>query len=353
MSKLPDALPEAVACPDKPPLHLKGGYLCVAAPMDFTEACFSAPAVRALKNARPQGTLAIVCTEEQVPLWQLMPQVDQVISYPVKASSRQIAKLLSESDTVFESSIVWEAGEAAKALARAGILQRFGYPAKGLGKFLTDPVEIVLTPAPIEHRVRHYLNFIQKLGVKAYKKENFSPGALKPPPEKLRIAIAPASSMGESYEWSLERFAELVEVMNERYGDVDWVILGDGSSTLSQARCSELQNQLGESVKDYSAEWGMRELLAALPHCSALLACDSETAHLAAHVGLPAAVIFGPNEPDWKRPLGKQSRVIREHVACSPCFESKCPLDMRCQEQVSVEMVTSELEKALAVRYGS
>ncbi len=74
---------------------------------------------------------------------------------------------------------------------------------------------------------------------------------------------------------------------------------------------------------------------------------------MAAHVGLPAAVVFGPNEPEWKRPLGKQSRVIREHVACSPCYLPKCPMDLRCQDEVTPEMVAVALEEALVVRYGN
>ena len=71
---------------------------------------------------------------------------------------------------------------------------------------------------------------------------------------------------------------------------------------------------------------------------------------MAAHIGLPAAVIFGPNAPEWKRPLGKQSIVVRDHVACSPCFLDKCPLDSRCQTQVTVDMVVDALEQALRLR---
>lgn len=347
MSKLPDAVPY----PDKPPLHLKGGYLCVVAPRDLAEACFSVPAVRALKYGRPQGTLAILCEEEQAPLWQTMGEVNYVISYPSKASARQVLKLLQEVDVPFESSIVWESGELVKALDRAGITQRLGYPAKGVGKYLTDPVEVVLTPAPIEHRVRHYLNFVQKLGVEAYIRENFVTPPLQPAPEKLRIALAPGSEFGEPYQWPLDRFVEVVDIMEQRYQEIDWVVLGDGDSKHSQAACRGLASALGSKVKNDINVSSVASALEALPHCSALLACDGYTAHLAAHAGLPAVVMFGPNEPEWKRPLGKQSRVVREHVACSPCYLTKCAFDMRCQDEITVGRVVGELEKALATRY--
>ncbi len=349
MSKLPDAVP----CPDKPPLCLRGGYLCVAAPLEFREACFSVPALRALRRMRPQATLAVLCPESQQPLWKSVTELDGVIVYPDKASSRKIARILADEDTRFESAIAWEAGEAAKAFARVEVLQRLGYPAAKLAKYLTDTVEVVLEPGPIQHRVRHYLNLVKKLGGDAFVKSNFQPPPLPPAPEKLRVALAPASEYGVSYQWPIERFKEVVEIMTERYREIEWVILGVGREAAQHERCEELSNRLGGEVRNYSGEWGLEKTLQSLPHCSVLLACDGETAHLAAHVGLPAVVIFGPDEPEWRRPLGKQSHVLREHVACSPCYLSRCPLDHRCLNEVTVEQVVEELGGVLALRYGS
>jgi heptosyltransferase-2 len=349
MSKLPDAVP----CPDKPPLHLKGGYLCVAAPVDFTEACFSAPAVRALRSLRPQSTLFILCPESQESVWKTMEECNGVIVYPDNASARQIVKILKSREVDFESAISWEAGEAAKAFARAKILQRLGYPAAGLGKYLTDVVEVVLSPGPISHRVRHYLNFVQNLGGDAFVKEHFETPALAFAPETIRIALSPGSEYGLSYRWPLEKMKEVVDVINGRYDGVEWVILGRGGNQNRDDVGAELEGMLETEVKNYSMEWGREKTMHALRYCSALLACDGELAHLAAHVGLPTVVIFGPNEPEWKRPLGKQSRVVREHVACSPCYLSRCPIDHRCQNEVTVEMVVAELETALVERYAS
>jgi len=344
-SKLPDAVP----VPDKPPLHLKGGYLCIASPLALNEACFAVPAVRSLRHFRPQSTIAVLCPESLAPLWQSMPELNEVIAYPDIASARQIAKLLDENELTFESSICWEASAAATAFQRADILQRLGYPAKGLEKCLTDPVAVVIEPGPIEHRVRYYLNLVEKLGGNPFVRTTFQTPPLPAAPPKPRIVLAPASEYGVTHQWPLERYVEVVDAMDEIHGagSIEWVILHSGDNNDSAA---ELETLLGGRAKNYAEEWGMEKNLIGLPHCSALLSCDNELAHLAAHVGLPAVVIFGPNEPDWKRPLGKQSRALREHVACSPCFLSKCPLDLRCQEAVTVEMVIDELQSSLAER---
>ena len=139
--------------------------------------------------------------------------------------------------------------------------------------------------------------------------------------------------------------------MDGRYPDIEWAIVGGSSPKSKNDVCAELGGMLGDRAKDFPKDWDRAKTIQSLPYSSVLLACDGEMAHLAAHVGLPAVVIFGPNEPDWKRPLGKQSRVLREHVACSPCYLEKCPLDHRCQSAVTAEMVVVELEAALAVRH--
>ncbi|MGB0776318.1 MAG: glycosyltransferase family 9 protein [Akkermansiaceae bacterium] len=318
--------------------------------MSLAEACFSVPAVRAMRAMRPQSTLVVLCPESLAPIWNRVTELNGVISYPDKSNARNIAALLKAQDIQFESAICWEAGEAAKAFARLQTVQRLGYPAKGLDKILTDVVSRVVSPGPIEHRVKHYLTMVQELGGDPFVKQNFQTPPLPPAPQPMRIALAPASGFGASYRWPLEKYAELVQSVDDLSANVEWVILGQGRDKETQSLCAKLADLLEGRATNHAAEWGMEETLHALPHCSALVAGDGDTAHLAAHVGLPAVVIFGPGEPAWKRPLGKQSRVVREHVACSPCFDAKCALDHRCMTTVEVGDVFKQLELAVAER---
>ena len=293
--------------------------------------------------------MAVLCPESQVPLWQTMNELKQIISYPEKSSARQIAKLIQENDMSFESAICWEASEAAKACQRAGIPQRLGYPAKGLDKCLTDPIEVVLKLGPIEHRVRHYLNLLESLGAKPFVKATFQTPPLQPVPTRQLIALSAMSEYGVTHQWPVENFKKLVDIVesqNGGEGSVDWLILAT-----EESQTEPLKLMLGNRVQDDAVLWDRKNILTKLPYCSALVASDGEVAHMAAHIGLPAVVVFGPNEPEWKRPIGKQSRFVREHVACSPCYLAKCPLDMRCQNEVSVDRVVKQLQEALAERH--
>lgn len=299
-------------------LSAEWGDCLVAAPEALEEACFSVPAVRALIGL--SSALSVLCPESQQELWESVLGEDAVYVYPDGARARQLRSLLDGHG--FGCAILWEAGEAARAIAKVGVKRRVGYPAKGLEKHLSQKVERVVDPGPIEHRVRFYLGLAEALGAEAMVRANFEKAPLAEPPGSLRIALARRSGWGESYDWGDERFSQVQAEMEVKHGPINWLEL----------------------------EASDRGLLSSLAGCHALLASDGEVAHWAAHLGLPAVVVFGPGEPAWKRPLGKQSRVVRQHVACSPCFLSQCPLDLRCQKAVTVERVVEQLDAALAER---
>ena len=335
----------------KSPLKLEGKHLCVVSPLSFTEACFSVAAVRALGNHCPEATIAVLCPSSQSTLWKTgIAELDHVLSYEEADSVKQIASQLQAFDVQFDSAIIWQAGKAAKAISQAGVAQRLGYPASGLEKYLTDVVSVASQPGPVEHRVRYYLELMSQLGADAFVRSSFEMPALPEPPEKVKIALAPFSEYGSAYQWPVERFLQVIDILNERHAGISWTIFDSQGARAKMEGDDFFGDLFNRDDLDLSDCDDREEFLNQLAQSSVLLACDGEIAHMAAHIGLPAAVIFGPNGPEWKRPLGKQSVVIREHVACSPCYHAKCPLDLRCQNEVTVEMVVEGLEQAILMR---
>lgn len=78
---------------------------------------------------------------------------------------------------------------------------------------------------------------------------------------------------------------------------------------------------LGGVVDGVETCQGLADLLAALSRGALLLGNDSGPAHLAALLGVPTAVVFGPSDPALWRPLGPRVRVVRSPLACAPCSE--------------------------------
>ena len=74
------------------------------------------------------------------------------------------------------------------------------------------------------------------------------------------------------------------------------------------------------------------DLLALLRSAGGYIGNDSGVSHLAAFLGLPATVIFGPADPKRWTPSGHAVEAVRPDLGCDPCFESEkfnCP-DPKC-----------------------
>jgi len=319
-------------------VQIQGDCLVIASPGDIAEACFSVPAIRAIGHEKKDITLTIVTPESIAPLWATLREIDHIISYPDSASHRKIITSLKQSGIQFDTSIAWEDSPAAAAFAKLGIRQRLGPHHPDLAKWLTDPVDNSQEVGPIKHRVQHYLLMVEGLNIPAFIPESFQEPARPPCPKKPRIVIVPGSDFGPSAEWPLERFAIIGQTIID-HGSHDLYIL---PSPNRPAPAKELIEQLSQEANFFDGE--LAKTLEFLRTCEVVIANDGSVPHMAAHVGTKCIVLFGPNEPEWKRPLGKMHHILREQVPCSPCLLDKCPLDHRCLEDINTDDVLSALE---------
>ena len=65
------------------------------------------------------------------------------------------------------------------------------------------------------------------------------------------------------------------------------------------------------------------ELAALLNSAGGYIGNDSGASHLAAFLGVPSAVIFGPADPKRWKPVGRAVEIVRPELACRPCFETE------------------------------
>jgi len=81
-------------------------------------------------------------------------------------------------------------------------------------------------------------------------------------------------------------------------------------------------------------------LLAGLSRCSVFVGNDSGPAHLAAAVGAPAVVLFGPTDPGEWAPLGKSVTVVRGERQLLDGPAANWSVDARRMESISVDAVS-------------
>lgn len=286
--------------------------------------CFSLPAVRALAV---RNRLQILCPEAQSAFWTAAG-FKELIPYPEGSSVRRIASLLQEPSRA----LLWEAGTAAEACAKANVPERLGLPAPKLAKYLTEALERRINPGPPEHQVQRFLDTAALLGADPFKREHFGPISSKLARDSETVLVIPGSDFGPNYEWPLDHWAEVVTYIKGLDHHVKIGVTGTGECGRELANVSGCEAlPLDPTVPD---------LLATVGLC---LAADSSLPHLAAALGTTCAVLFGPADPALIRPLGRRHLVIRRKVECAPCFLNYCPFDYRCQHDLSVERVLKKL----------
>jgi ADP-heptose:LPS heptosyltransferase len=208
-----------------------------------------------------------------------------------------------------------------------------------LKKQLTHPLGF--STGPLEHRVRFYLSAVEEMGIHTTKPEFFAPASVGIAPINGAVLLSPDSDFGPSHEWSLEGWLEIAGNLIEK--NVRVTVAGiDGGRGLGET----LAAKLGDTAKFFHAT-PLAEVLPRLAEYELCVAADSSLPHLAAHVGTTCITLFGPNDPAWKRPLGRRHAVVRRHVECAPCLLAKCPLDRRCQNELTPARVWSAMLEKL------
>ncbi|MEY4569334.1 MAG: hypothetical protein RLZZ398_773 [Verrucomicrobiota bacterium] len=307
--------------------------MLVAAPERWDEACFAVPALRALV-ASGLGA-GVLCAAAQREFWETVEGLT-VIDFPAKAKPRAVAAGISGR---WEASLAWETGMAAEAFKIAAIPRRLGADERKLTKLLTHPLGF--TAGPLEHRVRHYLAAVEEIGIETGRAEFFAPASLGIVPKPGAVLLCPDSDFGPSHEWPVERWVEIGRKLIES-GKRVTVTSGDGG----RGRGTFLAKNLGESV-DFFQTTPLAGVLPFLAVHGLVIAADGSLPHLAAHAGATCVTLFGPNDPAWKRPLGRRHAVVRRHVECAPCLLTKCPLDQRCQNELEADRVWQTVREKL------
>jgi heptosyltransferase-2 len=70
--------------------------------------------------------------------------------------------------------------------------------------------------------------------------------------------------------------------------------------------------------------------------------------HIASALGVPTVTVFGATDDTATGPSGAWTRLVREHVECSPCLLRTCPIDHRCMTRVGSARVAEAALQLLA-----
>ena len=124
------------------------------------------------------------------------------------------------------------------------------------------------------------------------------------------------------------------------------VLIGDKDE---MAQASQIMSELGHRAVNLTGRTTVRSLIGIFSECAVAFGPDSGPMHIASALGVPTVAIFGATDEEATGPTGVHSRVVREHVECSPCLLRECPIDHRCMTSVTADRVVQAAESLVAL----
>jgi lipopolysaccharide heptosyltransferase II len=307
------------------------------------DAVMSVPAVRAIKNGRPDVHVTIAAADKIAPMWKLIPEVDAIIPLPA-GSLLSVVRLLKQ-QMPFDVAILFPNSlRVALESWLSGIPRRVGYRGHSRSWLVDQIVREPRKPGPPEHHSLRFLRIARGCGAETSNIEVPKPNQTSNIEHQTLIGLCPGAEYGPAKRWLSERFAETAAKITAQ-SSAQWILFGTKNDAaigeqIAAAIGVHCVNRIGQTTLD--------QLIDELRRCRLLLTNDTGTMHLAALLGVPVVAVFGSTEPRLTGPLGNGHTVLRHHVECSPCFLRECPIDFRCMKAVSADEVAGAVLSMLA-----
>jgi len=154
-----------------------------------------------------------------------------------------------------------------------------------------------------------------------------------------RAIISPGAGSVKK-RWPLERFMMVAAELKKR-GLQPSILLGPAEVDLEAVLQHGSQSR-PQVVKTRT----FQELITLLESAVIYIGNDSGVSHLAAFLGVPTLVIFGPSDPDRWCPFGSHVRIVKAASPCNPCFDTDrpdCP-ERNCLEEITPDRIVEALE---------
>ena len=314
------------------------------------DAVMSVPAVRAIKNGRPDIHVTIAAPDKIAPMWKLIPEVDAIIPLP-NDSLLPVVRLLRQR-IPFDVAILFPNSlRVALESWVSGIPRTVGYRGHWRSWLVNQIVREPRKPGPPEHHSLRFLRIARECGAETTNTEDRrstvqTPGVHQTSNIKHQtlIGLCPGAEYGPAKRWLPERFAEAAAKITAQ-SSAQWILLGTKNDS---AAGEQIATAIGDHCVNRIGQTTLDQLIDQLRQCRLLLTNDTGTMHLAALLCVPVVAVFGSTEPRLTRPLGNGHIILRHHVECSPCFLRECPIDFRCMKAVSADEVARAVMSLLA-----
>jgi ADP-heptose:LPS heptosyltransferase len=147
--------------------------------------------------------------------------------------------------------------------------------------------------------------------------------------------------------WPPERFAELADRLNDRFGSQILVAGSPDEEPLTQS----VVRQANSRPVAIAGRSDVRTLAALLKRSALFVGNDTGAMHIAAAMGTPVVGLFGPSNPREWGPRGGPAEVIYKGLDCRICFHPTCQRgEENCMKLITVEEVMAACRRLFQAR---
>lgn len=368
------------------------------------DAVMTTPALIRLREKFPSAHITLLTPEKLRELWMRHPAVNETMGFNATDSTFAVGRALRAGK--FDLALVFpNSPRSALETWLAGIPRRVGYARPWRNWFLTQTVptrpghvrmrkrtlqEIQQLIAPGNrrtqasssgglagnppphvggypaHQLHEYLQLVAALGASA---EILAPQLtvgdeeVQAVVERFRLdsrtrwlGLNPGAEYGPAKRWPGEYFQALAREVAAWPG-CGLILFGGGSDVALAARIEQgVRDAAGADavsppLRNLAGRTSLRELMALLKFCRALVTNDTGPMHVAAALGTAVVVPFGSTSPELTGPGlpgDPRHRLLKSDAPCSPCFLRECPIDFRCLKGITVDRVAAALRDVFA-----
>lgn len=292
--------------------------ILIIKPSALGDIVLALPALSALKRSFPEARISWLVRPEFAPLIMGHPYISDIILFDRKQLSKwwceqesfNALRSLKEQlkagkfDLVFDFQGLFRTGFLSRV---TGCKRRFGMAgARELAHlFYTDKISQDVSSI---HLVDYYLKMVAAVGTRQGAAEFKLPEDAEASEQidkllksqgvngKYTVIVPGAAQVNK--RWPIERFSELAGKIGERFG---LSIVATGS----QGERNYIET-MGKQVINLAGKTTVRELIPLMKRASLVVSNDTGPGHIAAALGVPIVMIFGPTNParvcPYKRP---------------------------------------------------
>lgn len=315
------------------------------------DAVMTLPSIESIKKGNTSSSVTLLLKPSVIPIFEKQPYIDNIIPYASKdrgviGKTRLLWNLKKMNFT--KAYLLQNAFDAGLISFFSGIKERIGYNRDSRGWLLTKKIPYDRQDRKIHH-IDYFLNIPAFDGIKAFSK---NPWIFLDINERIHarqrlsslrrpiLGICASAAFGKTKMWLPDRFAEVA----------NWFFIKTGGSVVlfgndpEDLKIYEIQQLLKGQHINLSGQTTLRELIALISECDAIITNDSGPLHIARAVMTPTVGIFTSTDPNLTGYNENGFKSLKSPLTCSPCFKRTCPQgDMRCISSISSDDVFFEV----------